>query len=90
MPIINGSTSAENNHVSNSDSNTTSNNRLWSFFGWKSQDNKLNVPRHLPADGSRHSYEEFAFTVPKDPHLSPFRASDSLLKRLPPVKILVS
>ncbi|XP_065352400.1 hormone-sensitive lipase [Cloeon dipterum] len=32
--------------------------------------------------------EEFKFTVPKDPYLSPYFASDKVLKQLPPIKIL--
>lgn len=34
--------------------------------------------------------EEFKFTVPKDPYLSPYFATDEQLKQLPPVKIIVS
>jgi hormone-sensitive lipase len=33
--------------------------------------------------------EEFRFTVPKDPYLSPYFATDDILKQLPPVKIIV-
>ena len=32
--------------------------------------------------------EDFSFTVPKDPFLSPFYASDEILKEFPPIKIL--
>lgn len=34
--------------------------------------------------------EEFVFDIPKDPLLSPFWASDEVLRELPPIKILVS
>jgi hypothetical protein len=30
------------------------------------------------------------FTVPRDPYLSPYWASDEVLKQLPPTKIVVS
>lgn len=33
--------------------------------------------------------DDFVFTVPHDPLLSPYRAADSILKHLPPTKILV-
>lgn len=32
--------------------------------------------------------EDFSFTIPKDPLLSPFFASDEILKKFPPIKIL--
>ena len=34
--------------------------------------------------------EEFIFTVPRDPYLSPYLAADHLLAQLPPVKMLVN
>lgn len=34
--------------------------------------------------------DDYLFDVPKDPFLSPYYASDEMLKQLPPVKILVS
>lgn len=34
--------------------------------------------------------EEFVFDIPKDPLLSPFWATDDVLRQLPPIKILVS
>ncbi|XP_058807221.1 hormone-sensitive lipase isoform X2 [Phymastichus coffea] len=85
VPTLNGSASGGSNGVA-----SNNNSRLWSFFGWRKthKDNKINVQRHLPPDGTRNLSDEFAFTVPKDPHLSPYRTSEELLKRLPPVKVL--
>lgn len=37
----------------------------------------------------RNPADDYLFDVPKDPFLSPYYASDELLKQLPPVKILV-
>ncbi|OXU23851.1 hypothetical protein TSAR_010329 [Trichomalopsis sarcophagae] len=81
VPILNSANSGDSNGVNEP--------RSWSFFGWNSnKDNKNKAPRHLEMNGGRNPSEEFAFTVPKDPYLSPYRASNDLLKRLPPIKIL--
>lgn len=37
----------------------------------------------------RNPADDYEFDVPKDPFLSPYHASDDMLKQLPPVKILV-
>lgn len=37
---------------------------------------------------SDNTVEDFSFTVPKDPFLSPFYANDEILKEFPPIKIL--
>jgi hypothetical protein len=82
-PLLNRAKSTENNGISDTKS--------WSFFNWNSnKDNKLKIPRHLEMKGGKDISEEFSFTVPKDIYLSPYRASDSLLERFPPIKILVS
>lgn len=47
--------------------------------------------RILDIERERSTIEEFKnITVPKDPFISPYLASDAALKQLPPVKILVS
>lgn len=47
--------------------------------------------RVLDIERERSTIEEFKnIKVPKDPYISPYLASDSALKQLPPVKILVS
>lgn len=38
----------------------------------------------------RNPIDEFQFEIPYDPFMSPYYASDEVLKQLPPVKILVS
>lgn len=38
----------------------------------------------------RNPADDYLFDIPKDPFLSPYYASDEMLKQLPPVKILVS
>lgn len=81
VPILNRAKSTESNGINDTKS--------WSFFSWNSnKDNKIKMPRHLEMKGGRNISEEFKFTVPKDVYLSPYRASDSLLKKLPPIKIL--
>lgn len=47
-------------------------------------------PSELDAMLEHDPSDEFRFTVPKDPYLSPYWASDETLKQLPPTKILVS
>lgn len=56
------------------------------------------VPKRTPSgavkmlDTDKHLsiLDEFKCVIPKDPYLSPYCASDELLKKLPPVRILVS
>lgn len=38
---------------------------------------------------ARSPSEEFKFDVPKNPFVSPYYATDEVLKQLPPVKIIV-
>lgn len=59
----------------------------WSLFGWSLGGNSK--ARLLDMEGEKSPSEEFVFTVPRDPYLSPYRASSSLLAQMPPVKILV-
>lgn len=52
--------------------------------------NGLLFPRNrLNSLIERNPADDYLFDVPKDPFLSPYYASDELLKQLPPVKILV-
>lgn len=46
--------------------------------------------RELDDEDAKSPSEEFVFTVPRDPLLSPYRISDDILRKLPPIKILVS
>ncbi|XP_055700251.1 hormone-sensitive lipase isoform X1 [Phlebotomus papatasi] len=52
--------------------------------------------RHVPPSGKRNfdslqaksPSEEFIFQVPKDPYISPYFATDEVLKEMPPIKII--
>ncbi|KAJ8687129.1 hypothetical protein QAD02_022923 [Eretmocerus hayati] len=79
-PILNDTTSRESDGPDDPKS--------WSFFGWSSHRNNGKKQRHLDLKPGRSVSEEFMFEIPKDSHLSPYRTPDSLLQRLPPVKIL--
>ncbi|XP_077302659.1 hormone-sensitive lipase isoform X2 [Arctopsyche grandis] len=46
------------------------------------------VPANLDALIARSPSDEFVFNVPRDPYLSPYWASEDVLAKLPPVKIL--
>ena len=81
VPIFNSANSQSESH-----SNGMTSSKSWSLFRW-SKDNKM--ARRLEGEPGRRPSEEFLFTVPKDPSLSPYRASEELTKKLPPVKILV-
>ncbi|KAK3914126.1 Hormone-sensitive lipase [Frankliniella fusca] len=54
--------------------------------------NECDMPRstwsQLDALMQRSPTEEFKFSVPRDPYLSPYWASDDVLKQLPPVSVL--
>lgn len=55
--------------------------------------NKKRISRaemFLDSDRQKSLVEEFKFSVPRDPYLSPYFASDEILKCLPPIRILVS
>lgn len=49
----------------------------------------LAVRTNLDALIARSPSDEFIFSVPRDPLLSPYWAQDHLLKMFPPVRILV-
>ncbi|XP_076753016.1 hormone-sensitive lipase isoform X1 [Xylocopa sonorina] len=78
-------------HIGNgtisTDNNTSRNDRSWSFFGW-SLSGRRKESRELDTENGKSPLEEFAFTVPRDPYLSPYLASDHFLAQLPPIKML--
>ena len=80
FPVLNGNKHKESNRSNNSAS--------WSFFGWKAGKNDKEV-RELNAEDGISPVEEFVFSVPRDPLLSPYLAHDSALSKFPPLKILV-
>lgn len=61
--------------------------RPWSFFGWSLR-GRHRESRELDIENIRSPLEEFIFTVPRDPFLSPYLAPDNLLAQLPPVTML--
>ncbi|XP_014205490.1 hormone-sensitive lipase isoform X1 [Copidosoma floridanum] len=82
VPILNSTSGDSSNGIDNETTKT------WSFFGWNLHKDNNRANRHLGVDNDSFPWDEFQFTIPSDPHLSPYRASDDLLKKLPPVKIL--
>ncbi|CAH1728739.1 unnamed protein product [Chironomus riparius] len=50
--------------------------------------NLFEEEEEIKSKTSIKAVEDFSFTVPKDPLLSPFYASDEILKEFPPIKIL--
>ncbi|XP_071857729.1 hormone-sensitive lipase [Bombus fervidus] len=78
-------------HIGNStistENNISKNDKSWSFFGW-SLSGRHKESRELDIENAKSSMEEFIFTVPRDPYLSPYLAADHLLAQLPPVKML--
>lgn len=78
FPVLNG------NKGKDGEGSTSS--KSWSLFGWssrKSDDDKMDD------SGERSPLDEFVFSVPRHPLLSPYLASESILSQFPPVKILV-
>lgn len=62
--------------------------RFQNFMPKKSPSGAVRV---LDIERERSTINEFRnIVVPKDPYISPYLASDSALKQLPPLKILVS
>lgn len=47
-------------------------------------------PNRLDSVTEKNPLEEFQFQIPRDPFMSPYYASDEMLRQMPPVKILVS
>lgn len=54
------------------------------------RDGKDSVRSRLDSVTAMSPSEEFVFDIPKDPMLSPFWATDKMLKQMPPTHILVS
>lgn len=54
------------------------------------KDDRIRNLKNLDALIARSPSVEFAFTVPKDPYLSPYWAADEVLREFPKVSILVS
>lgn len=69
--------------------NSSEGDKSWSLFGW-SLGGEGRETRELDVEGTISPSEEFVFTIPRDPLLSPYLASDSLLSRMPPIKLLAS
>ncbi|KAK2576142.1 hypothetical protein KPH14_007471 [Odynerus spinipes] len=69
------------------DDSTPNNGKAWSLFRWPLSRDKREI-RELDIEKGKSPSEEFVFTVPRDPFLSPYLAPDDLLARLPPIKIL--
>ncbi|XP_015118314.1 hormone-sensitive lipase [Diachasma alloeum] len=72
------------NDFDNSDGKGTS-----SFLGFPFGRSGSSV-RELDTACTKSPTDEFVFTVPKDPYLSPYRHSDEVLSQLPPCKIVTS
>lgn len=81
------------NHIGNgtvaADKDVSRNGRPWTFFGW-SLTGRHRESRELDIEHAKSPLEEYIFTVPRDPYLSPYLASDNLLAQLPPVKLMTS
>lgn len=73
--------------TANTENNVSKNDKSWSFFGW-SLSGRHRESRELDIENVKSPMEEFIFTVPRDPYLSPYLAADHLLAQLPPVKML--
>ncbi|KOX80857.1 Hormone-sensitive lipase [Melipona quadrifasciata] len=73
--------------TANTENNASKNDKSWSFFGW-SLSGRHRESRELDIENVKSPMEEFIFTVPRDPYLSPYLAADHLLAQLPPVKML--
>ncbi|XP_012267079.2 hormone-sensitive lipase isoform X2 [Athalia rosae] len=59
--------------------------KSWSLFGWSLGGSKS---IYLDVESVKSPSEEFVFTVPRDPHLSPYLAPDSVLAQIPPVRVV--
>lgn len=79
----------KNGSVSRDDNGSRQSNKSWSLFGWSLGRNSNKEIRELDTENVRSPSEEFVFTVPRDPFLSPYLASDNMLARLPPIKMIV-
>jgi len=79
---------AKNGNVSRDGNISGGSDKSWSLFGWSFGRNSKEI-RELDTESTKSPTEEFIFTVPRDPFLSPYLASDNMLAHLPPIKLLV-
>ncbi|XP_076636553.1 hormone-sensitive lipase [Colletes latitarsis] len=75
------------NGTVSADNNISENGKPWSFFGWSLR-GRHRESRELDVDNLKSPLEEFTFTVPRDPFMSPYLAPDNVLAQLPPIKML--
>ncbi|XP_012533531.1 hormone-sensitive lipase isoform X2 [Monomorium pharaonis] len=81
------SPAARNGSISRNGNSSGHSNKSWSLFGWSFGRRSSKDSRELNMDNAISS-EDFAFTIPRDPILSPLLASDNMLANIPPIKIL--
>ncbi|XP_011148929.1 hormone-sensitive lipase isoform X2 [Harpegnathos saltator] len=62
--------------------------KSWSLFGWSFGGKNNKETKELDVESSKSPLEELTFTIPRDPFLSPYLASDDTLVHLPPIKLL--
>jgi len=79
---------AKNGNVSRDDNISGGSDKSWSLFGWSFGRNSKET-RELDTENTKSPAEECSFTIPRDPFLSPYLASDNMLAHLPPTKLLV-
>ncbi|KZC05122.1 PREDICTED: hormone-sensitive lipase [Dufourea novaeangliae] len=84
---INPATYIGNSAIS-TDNNIPRNGKSWSFFGWSLKGREHRESRELDIENVKSLLDEFVFTVPRDPFLSPYLAPDNLLAQLPPIAML--
>lgn len=83
---INASTHVGNGSI-NADENISRSSKSWSLFGW-SRNKAHRESRTLDIETVQSPFDEFLFTVTRDPFLSPYFAPDNVLAQLPPIKML--
>ncbi|EZA47677.1 hypothetical protein DMN91_012343 [Ooceraea biroi] len=78
----NGSVSRDGNISGESD-------KSWSLFGWSFGRRSSKEIRELDTENAKSPSEEITLlTIPRDPFLSPYLASDNMLAHMPPIKLL--
>lgn len=80
---------AKNGNVSRDGNISGESDKSWSLFGWSFGRRSSKEVRELDTENAKSPSEEFTFTIPRDPFLSPYLASDNMLAHLPPIKLLV-
>jgi len=79
---------AKNGNVSRDDNISDGSDKSWSLFGWSFGKNSKET-KELDTENTKSFLQESIFTIPQDPFLSPYLASDDILAHLPPTKLLV-